>query len=187
MAAKSPTEIRTALERLLARPVPPTIATDDEFRDIYTQGYRHALRDALALLTALPGETAPACSCQVDAHDFTCPTHGGDECESCGGSGFTFDAEGIEHNCYSCETTGKSMGAPMGKPIAERHAASAPPRALYVVPLEERLRHAWECGFRLAVAYGDNHHHWDGEQRERRWRDFVAAYPLPAPEAPHDV
>lgn len=46
--------------------------------------------------------------------------------------------------------------------------------------MEERLRHAWETGFRLAVAYGDNHAHWDGEQRERQWRYFLDAYPLPA-------
>jgi len=51
------------------------------------------------------------------------------------------------------------------------------------VPLEERLRHAWETGFRLAVAYGDNYAHWDGEQRERQWQDFLSAHPMadPAP------
>jgi hypothetical protein len=57
-----------------------------------------------------------------------------------------------------------------------------PPDAglVHPVSVEDRLRHAWETGFRLAVAYGDNHAHWDGEQRERQWRYFLDAYPLPA-------
>ncbi len=37
------------------------------------------------------------------------------------------------------------------------------------------LRHAWEAGFRLCRNYGDNHHHWDGEQREQRWRGYLAS------------
>jgi hypothetical protein len=32
-----------------------------------------------------------------------------------------------------------------------------------------RLREAWEAGFRLAVEYGDNWIHFDGEQKERQW------------------
>lgn len=64
----------------------------------------------------------PRCTCQIDAHDFACPIHG-EMCLSCGGSGFTSDADGVEHNCYSCETTGrKSMESPMGKPIETPHS-----------------------------------------------------------------
>lgn len=44
------------------------------------------------------------------------------------------------------------------------------------------VRHAWEAGFRLAVAYGDNRHHWEGQQREDRWLQYLAS--LPAPPTP---
>lgn len=47
--------LRDAIEQLLRGPVPPTIATDDEFRDVYCQGYRHALTDVLALLASVEG------------------------------------------------------------------------------------------------------------------------------------
>lgn len=39
----------------------------------------------------------------------------------------------------------------------------------------ERLkRHAWEAGFNLAVSYGDNWIHFDGEQKERQWKAYCA-------------
>lgn len=59
------------------------------------------------------------CSCQIDAHDFGCPIHGDIKCASCWGSGFTADADGIEHNCYDCDSTGRSMlPGPIVVPIA---------------------------------------------------------------------
>lgn len=45
---------------LVATNVPPTIATDEKFRDIYCQAYRHALADVSTALAAFPtgaGET----------------------------------------------------------------------------------------------------------------------------------
>ena len=45
------------------------------------------------------------------------------------------------------------------------------------------LRHAWEAGFRLCRSYGDNHHHFDGEQKERKWRDYIEGLAAPAPVA----
>jgi hypothetical protein len=36
-------------------------------------------------------------------------------------------------------------------------------------------REAWEAGFRLCRSYGDNHAHFDGEQKERQWDAFLAA------------
>jgi len=35
----------TFLDEMATTPVPPTIATDEEFREPYTQGYKHAIRD----------------------------------------------------------------------------------------------------------------------------------------------
>lgn len=35
-------------------------------------------------------------------------------------------------------------------------------------------RAAWEAGFKLAVSYGDNWIHFDGEQKERQWVKFIA-------------
>jgi hypothetical protein len=50
------------------------------------------------------------------------------------------------------------------------------------------LKAAWESGFKLAVGYGDNHAHFDGEQKERQWRAYLAssagtAAPVPLPDA----
>lgn len=39
--------------------------------------------------------------------------------------------------------------------------------------IELAMRKAWEDGFRLCRTYGDNHHHWDGEQRELCWKGFL--------------
>ena len=50
-------------------------------------------------------------------------------------------------------------------------------------PDDLALRHAWEAGFRLCRSYGDNHHHFDGEQKERRWRDYANGLAAPAPVA----
>lgn len=36
----------------------------------------------------------------------------------------------------------------------------------------DALRFAWESGFRLARAYGDNHAHFQGEQKERQWQEI---------------
>lgn len=50
-------------------------------------------------------------------------------------------------------------------------------------PDDLALRHAWEAGFRLCRSYGDNHHHFDGEQKARRWRDYIKGLAAPAPVA----
>lgn len=39
--------------------------------------------------------------------------------------------------------------------------------------LEQAQRNAWEAGFALCRSYGDNHIHFDGEQKERYWRAFL--------------
>jgi len=47
---------------------------------------------------------------------------------------------------------------------------------------EQRERNAWEAGFRLCRAYGDNHPHFDGEQKERQWQAYwrtVSGEPTP--------
>lgn len=38
-----------------------------------------------------------------------------------------------------------------------------------------RERQAWEAGFQLCRSYGDNHAHFDGEQKEARWRRYLAS------------
>lgn len=46
-------------------------------------------------------------------------------------------------------------------------------------------RQAWEAGFTLAVGYGDNHVHFQGEQKERQWQRLLKEYAaLPASAAP---
>lgn len=35
------------------------------------------------------------------------------------------------------------------------------------------LRKAWEAGFALCRRYGDNHVHFEGEQKERQWKRFL--------------
>lgn len=37
----------------------------------------------------------------------------------------------------------------------------------------EQLRIAWEAGFKIAVRYNDNYVHFDGEQKEREWQEFL--------------
>lgn len=43
-------QIETMRQMVLSGSVPPTIATDEEFRSVYSQGYRHALLDFAKLL-----------------------------------------------------------------------------------------------------------------------------------------
>lgn len=51
---------------------------------------------------------------------------------------------------------------------------------------ETALRAAWEAGFKLAVSYGDNWIHFDGDQKERKWKAYLAAQPVDAPQpCPH--
>jgi hypothetical protein len=52
-------KVSVLLQRMLDAPVPPTIATDEPFRDIYCQGYRHALRDALTKVQAAAVDPPP--------------------------------------------------------------------------------------------------------------------------------
>lgn len=52
---------------------------------------------------------------------------------------------------------------------------------------EQRERNAWEAGFRLCRAYGDNHPHFDGEQKERQWQAYwrtVSGEPTPPATPP---
>lgn len=39
---------------------------------------------------------------------------------------------------------------------------------------EKELRVAWEAGFKLCRGYADNHVHFQGEQKERQWLEFLA-------------
>jgi hypothetical protein len=43
----SDVSITDTIREMLSKPVPFTLAMDDEFRDIYCQGYHHALTDVL--------------------------------------------------------------------------------------------------------------------------------------------
>ena len=50
--------------------------------------------------------------------------------------------------------------------------------------LSAALRDAWVMGFKLAVEYGDNYAHFDGEQKERQWakaRGFLDTALAPNP------
>lgn len=38
---------------------------------------------------------------------------------------------------------------------------------------ESRLRQAWEAGFALCASYGDNKHHFCGEQKENQWQKLL--------------
>lgn len=38
--------------------------------------------------------------------------------------------------------------------------------------IDKNLRTAWEEGFRLCSSYGDNKHHFCGEQKEKQWQKF---------------
>lgn len=42
--------------------------------------------------------------------------------------------------------------------------------------LRQLIRVAWEQGFKLCRGYGDNHVHFQGEQRERQWLAFMAEH-----------
>lgn len=37
----------------------------------------------------------------------------------------------------------------------------------------DNLRAAWEAGFALCASYGDNKHHFRGEQKENNWKKFL--------------
>ncbi|HEX3058086.1 MAG TPA: hypothetical protein VHP62_01920 [Usitatibacter sp.] len=55
----------------------------------------------------------------------------------------------------------------------------------YREELEMRVREAWEAGFALCRSYGDNHAHFEGEQKERKWRLFLDQRPCtPTKSAP---
>ena len=47
------------------------------------------------------------------------------------------------------------------------------PVAALAAPQPADLRAAWEAGFRLCRSYGDNHAHFDGEQKERQWHAYM--------------
>lgn len=49
--------------------------------------------------------------------------------------------------------------------------------------LEAMVRNAWEAGFSLAVNYGDNHIHCQGDQRERQWKAYWNAARSLAPSS----
>jgi hypothetical protein len=53
--------------------------------------------------------------------------------------------------------------------------------------LEEAQRHAWEAGFRLCRSYGDNHAHFDGEQKERHWKKYLGQVAQMAERQPTPV
>lgn len=36
----------------------------------------------------------------------------------------------------------------------------------------EQVRNAWEAGFALCRSYADNHYHFEGEQKEKKWKEF---------------
>ena len=38
---------------------------------------------------------------------------------------------------------------------------------------ENNLKTAWEAGFALCASYGDNKHHFCGEQKENNWKKFL--------------
>lgn len=46
--------------------------------------------------------------------------------------------------------------------------------ALEIAGVDTDLRAAWEAGFALCRSYGDNHAHFDGEQKERHWLAYLA-------------
>ena len=45
---------------------------------------------------------------------------------------------------------------------------------------ETALRSAWDAGFALCRAYGNNHAHFAGEQKERQWQKALAALNQPS-------
>lgn len=96
------------------------------------------------------------CLCQLDAHDFACPVHG-EKCLACSGSGFTSDADEIEHNCCACDSSGRALKKnetrdPMEVAIAETH--SQPHR---VVPSEADIcrleKVAWDAHVEQVVIW----------------------------------
>ncbi len=64
--AMTETRLRFLIEQMKSGPVPPTIATDDDFRQVYGQGYRHALADVLALLSEPQAAQEPQIVAVVD-------------------------------------------------------------------------------------------------------------------------
>ena len=63
-------------------------------------------------------------------------------------------------------------------------------------PPQPTIREAWEAGFKLCRSYGDNHWHWDGEQKEQRWREYLdgvnpiqplAEVASPPPQPPREL
>lgn len=51
--------------------------------------------------------------------------------------------------------------------------ASLTRAAQEIEQLKAALRSAWEEGFRLCRSYGDNHAYFEGDQKERQWRDCL--------------
>lgn len=49
--------------------------------------------------------------------------------------------------------------------------------------LQTQLRAAWEEGFRLCRSYGDNHAHFQGDQKERQWKCALAILATTTPDA----
>jgi len=53
--------------------------------------------------------------------------------------------------------------------IIDVHEHTKPPLPDFI----KKLRLAWEAGFQLCRGYADNHQHFQGEQKERQWQEFL--------------
>lgn len=58
----------------------------------------------------------------------------------------------------------ESFASILAKGIADKIRVQIP---------EKKLRQAWEAGFALCASYGDNKHHFHGEQKEKQWQKFL--------------
>lgn len=156
----TPTEIRTALETLARYARHLDTCESKRGKDCSC-----GLPAALALLSALPGETAPD----------------GEVCTLCEGPVVdTIDHQACVVGRYDVPVCGVCVGEIRSLPEPAGDTGPAPPRALVEVVRE------WQQAY-ADVGVADTDTAVDAQRKlDRCWAaaEAVRAYPLPAPEAP---
>ena len=71
----------------------------------------------------------------------------------------------LEHRLREAELHGAALASQLSEKVDELDRLRNDQIA--------RCKEAWEAGFRLCRAYGDNHIHFEGEQKARHWRRFL--------------
>jgi hypothetical protein len=111
--------------------------------------------------------------------------YGSNSQAECGAEDGLVSLKAAEVTCRTCRGWLPIVAPELQSPVYPTaiHHRDGPPSTSALSPSpapEDEARVAWEAGFRLCRSYGDNHAHFDGEQKERRWLEYRLSRRWPA-------